>query len=313
MEEQIITSGRDIPLIDPTLNVWHWYIPVDLFAGGLAAGILFFAALYTILGREQKLPATVKWATFLVPFLILVCLTALFVDLKNQWNFWRLYVTFRIESPMSWGAWVLLGITPLSFIWAASYMKELLPGWQWKVPFIETFVSWFVRNRRKFAWVIIILATLLGIYTGILLSAFNARPLWNTAILGPLFLVSGLLTASAVIMWMARTPYEQKMFLRISLMLIAVKLFLITHLFMGFLSGPEVQLNAAALFLTGEFTLPFWIGVVFLGLIVPMAFEIARLRGTKVPVALPAILILAAGYLLRYLIVEGGELTGYIY
>ena len=44
----------------------------------------------------------------------------------------------------------------------------------------------------------------LGIYTGILLSAMVARPLWNSAILGPLFLFSGLSAAamtSATPLW----------------------------------------------------------------------------------------------------------------
>jgi formate-dependent nitrite reductase membrane component NrfD len=313
MQEEFITSGRNIPHIDPTLNVWHISIPVYLFLGGLAAGILFFAALYSILKKENELPTAVKWSTFLVPFILVIGLFALFIDLKNQWNFWRLYTTFRIESPMSWGAWVLMAITPLSFIWAASYLKELIPGWNWKLDFIEKAEEWVIKHRRKFAWVIICLAVLLGIYTGILLSAFNARPLWNTAILGPLFLVSGLSTGAAVIMWMSKNHKEQHLFGRIDLLLICIELFLITHLFMGFLSGPEVQLDAAQLFLTGKFALPFWIGVVAIGLVFPMILEIVRMRGSKISAGWPAMLILIGGFLLRFLIVEGGELTGYIY
>ena len=37
-----------------------------------------------------------------------------------------------------------------------------------------------------------------SIYTGILLNTMVARPLWNSAILGPLFLVSGLSAGAAV-------------------------------------------------------------------------------------------------------------------
>ena len=36
----------------------------------------------------------------------------------------------------------------------------------------------------------------LGIYTGILLGAFPSRPFWNSSLLGPLFLVSGLSTGA---------------------------------------------------------------------------------------------------------------------
>jgi len=57
----------------------------------------------------------------------------------------------------------------------------------------------FLKYKTVIAWIILIYSVILGIYTGILLSAFNARPLWNTSILGPLFLTSGLSTGAAVI------------------------------------------------------------------------------------------------------------------
>ena len=38
--------------------------------------------------------------------------------------------------------------------------------------------------------------TALGIYTGILLGSFSARPFWNSGALGPLFLVSGMSSAA---------------------------------------------------------------------------------------------------------------------
>jgi formate-dependent nitrite reductase membrane component NrfD len=313
MKEELFISGRNIPYIDPHLNLWHWPIPVYLFLGGLAAGILFFAALYTITGQEKKAPTAVKWSTFLVPFIIMTGLAALMLDLKHPQYFWRLYTTIRMESPMSWGAWVLLAITPLSIIWAATYLKEWIPSWSWKWSLLEKWESWFIQNRKPFAWIIIILALILGIYTGILLSAFNARPLWNTALLGPLFLVSGMSTGAAVIMWMSGDAAERKRFAKIDLLLIGIEIFFIVHLFMGFLAGPSVQLEAAELFLNGQFAWPFWGLVVGLGLVMPAFLEILKLRGLRIPVALPALLILAGGFIFRYIMVEAGEITRYLY
>lgn len=54
MKEEFFVSGRNIPNIDPSLHIWHWQIPAYLFLGGLAAGILFFAGLYTVLGKEKR-------------------------------------------------------------------------------------------------------------------------------------------------------------------------------------------------------------------------------------------------------------------
>jgi len=313
MKEELFVSGRNIPNIDPYLNIWHWQIPIYLFLGGLAAGILFFAGLYTILGKEEKMAATVKKAPMIVPFALIIGLFMLFLDLKHKLYFWQLYTTIRLESPMGWGAWVLMIMTPISIIWAASYVKEFFPKWDWKLGFLNTFEAWVIRNRKYIAWPMAIYAVILGIYTGILLSAFNARPLWNTSILGPLFLVSGMSTAAATIIMMSDNPKERKIMGRIDVMLIIIELFFIIHLLMGFLAGPEVQVNAANLFLGGKFTVPFFTFVVLLGLIFPATLEILELRGFHVPIYIPAVMVLVGGLIFRFLMVEAGQITRYLY
>lgn len=313
MNEELIISGRMNPGIDPYLNIWHWHIPVYLFLGGLAAGIMFFAALYTILGKEKEMPTVVKWAPFLVPGALVLGLTALFFDLKHQLYFWQLYTTIRIESPMSWGAWTLMLVTPLSLLWVVTYMKEAIPNWNWRYDFINTAEKFLIKNRIAMAWMMLILAVILGIYTGILLSAFNARPLWNTSILGPLFLVSGMSTGVAATMWMSKNKEERKVLSRIDLILIGIELFLITHLFMGFLASSAVQIEAAQLFLGGPFTVSFWIFVIILGLAFPAILEILELRGYHIPIAIPALLILIGGLMFRFIMVEAGQLTRYLY
>jgi len=313
MKEELFISGRDIPNIDPFLNIWHWQIPIYLFLGGLAAGIMFFAGLFTVLGKEKEMATTVKWAPFLVPAALMLGLFALFLDLKHQLYFWRLYTTIRMESPMSWGAWTLMLVTPLSFIWAATYVKELFPKWDWKFKFIDQVIDFFTKKRKEMAWLMMLLAVILGVYTGILLSAFNARPLWNTSILGPLFLVSGLSTGLATIIWMSKDKKERRIISQIDILLIAIELFLIVHLFMGFLAATAVQTEAAELFLGGQFTVSFWVFVVILGLLFPAILEVLELRGFHIPVWVPALLILFGGLVFRFVMVEAGQFTRYLY
>ena len=313
MREELFASGRNIPNIDPYLNIWHWQIPIYLFLGGVAAGILFFAGVFTILGKENKMSATVKKAPLLVPFLLIFGLFMLFLDLKHKLFFWQLYTTIRLESPMGWGAWVLMIITPISILWSASYVREVFPNWDWKYDFLKTFEAWLIKYRLWIAWPMAIYAVILGIYTGILLSAFNARPLWNTSILGPLFLVSGMSTAAAVIILLSKDHKERKIMGRIDILLIGIELFFIVHLLMGFLAGSEAQINAANLFLGGKFTAPFFTFVVLLGLIFPALLEIFELKGYKVPIYIPAILVLLGGLIFRFLMVEAGQITRYLY
>jgi len=313
MKEELFVSGRNIPNIDPYLNIWHWQIPSYLFLGGLAAGILFFAAVFTILGKEHKMATAVKIAPMIVPFALILGLFFLFLDLKHKLYFWQLYTTIRLESPMGWGSWVLMIMTPISIIWSASYVREIFPNWDWKFKFLKDFEAWVIKNRILIAWPMAIYAVILGIYTGILLSAFNARPLWNTSILGPLFLVSGMSTGAAVVLLLSKDHKERKIMGRIDILLILIEIFFIIHLFMGFKAGSEASINAANLFLGGSFTGPFFAFVVLLGLIFPAILEILELKGYKVPVIVPAALILIGGLIFRFLIVEAGQITKYLY
>jgi len=313
MNEEIIVSGRNNPFIDPILQIWHWQIPLYLFLGGLAAGILFFAALYRIMGKEEQYPTAVKKAPLIVPILLVFGLIALFLDLKHKPFFWQLYTTIKLQSPMSWGAWVLMAITPLSFIYAALNIKEVFPLWDWKFQWLKDFDKFSRKYIIQISWAIVILSLILGVYTGILFSAFNARPLWNTSILGPLFLASGLSTGAVTIMIMSKNAKERKLFARIDLLMIAIELFLIIHMFMGFLASTQVQIDAANLFLGGPYTAPFWIFVVSLGLVIPALLEILEIRKYHIPVVVPAVLVLFGGIMLRFIIAFAGQTSRWLY
>jgi formate-dependent nitrite reductase membrane component NrfD len=313
MKEELIISGRMNPGVDPVLQAWGWEIPVYLFLGGLAAGLLFFAGLFYLLGKAKKYPAAVKKAPVLVPLLLVLGLFALFLDLHHKPYFWRLYTTIKLQSPMSWGAWTLMIITPLSIIWAALHITEWFPKWDWKYQWIRDIETFFKGYKRHMAWAMTILGVILGIYTGILFSAFNARPLWNTSILGPLFLASGLSAGSALIMLLSKKHKERKVFAQIDLIVIAVELFFIVHMLMGFQASTQVQIDAAQIFLGGALTAPFWIFVVLLGMLVPAALEIMELRNFKIPVVIPVALILFGSFMLRWLISNAGQLSRYLY
>lgn len=313
MQEELFTSGRNIPNIDPSLEIWHWPISLYLFLGGLAAGILFFIGVVTVLGKEKEYPATVKYASIVPPLALSLGLLALVYDLTHPLYTWQLYTTIRLESPMSWGAWVLLITTPLSFLWVVSYYSELFPKWKLNINFLNNLEKYLKKNRRYMAIAFIPLSIILGIYTGILLSAFNARPLWNNAILGPLFLTSGLSTGAATIILLAKTAKERHLFSKIDLILIIIELGLIVHMIMGMYAGSEVQLEAMDLLVGGEFTLMFFGFVIILGLIVPAILEGIEIMGYKVPVAVPALLILLGGLIFRFVMVEAGQITRYLY
>jgi len=313
MKEELFVSGRNIPNIDPTLHVWHWPIPVYLFLGGLAAGILFFAALYVIRNGGKNLPDTYKKALFIPPVALVLGLVALLFDLTHLFYSWQLFTTIRLESPMSWGAWTLLTITPLAFLWALSNINMILPKWDWKYGWIKYIFKLFNDNLKYIVWLIILLSVILGIYTGILLSAFNARPLWSTSILGPLFFSSALSGGAAVLIFFAKDLGEKKTLVNLSMLLIVIEGFLFTHMFMGFLASNEVQLEAVNMFLGGEFTIHFWIFDVVIGLLIPLVLEIIWLRKQNFSLKFVALMILFGGIMMRFTMIHAGQAARYLY
>jgi protein NrfD len=313
MKEETIVSGRMNQLIDPHLHIWHWQISLYLFLGGMAAGILAIAALYYIRGREKDYKTAVRITPFLAPFLLVLGLIALFIDLRHKLFFWQLYTNIRLQSPMSWGAWTLMVITPVSFIWCALHIRDIFPRWDWKFKILKDLETFFNKYKKALAWVMLIYAIILGIYTGILLSAFNARPLWNTSILGPLFLASGLSAGAAATLLLSKEKEERKQFARIDLVLIGIELFLIIHMFMGFNASTQVQIEAANMFLGGPYTMSFWIFVVIMGMLIPALLEIMELGKFHIPVIVPAILVIFGSLMLRFIIVYAGQMSRWLY
>ena len=82
---------------------------------------------------------------------------------------------------------------------------------------------------------------------------------------------------------------------------------------MGYWAGSEVQLEAMQLLVNGEFTVMFFVFVIILGLIFPALLEIIELKGYKVPVVVPALLVLLGGLIFRFVMVEAGQITRYLY
>jgi formate-dependent nitrite reductase membrane component NrfD len=313
MNEELIISGRENLMVDPQLHIWHWPIPLYLFLGGLAAGVLFFAALFYLLGKEDQYRSAVRRVPFTAPIVLVIGLAALFYDLNHKAYFWQLYTTIRIQSPMSWGAWTLLVITTVSVIWCALHIRELFPDWDWKYTWLKELEVFFTKHKKPLAWIMLIFAIITGVYTGILLSAFNARPLWNTSVLGPLFLASGLSAGAATIVLASKNSEERLLFTRIDLIILGTELFLIVHMFMGFLASTQVQIEAAQLFLGGPYTMVFWIFVVVLGIIVPGTLDLMELRGKHIPALIPGVLVLVGSFAFRFVFVFAGQVSRWLY
>jgi protein NrfD len=316
MLEEILVTARSNPHIDPVMNVWGWEISVYLFLGGLAAGIMFFSALMLLLNKDEEAPFSVNGLALLGPVVLSLGMTTLFLDLSHKLFVWRFYTTFEPTSPMSYGAWILILFYPVGILQILSTIRKGYPTVANLVSDIRpvaNLLDLVERHRRLIAWLAIPIAVSLGIYTGILLSAFSARPFWNTGLLGPLFLVSGLSTGAALTALIARQHSERRLLTRIDAGLIVVELLIVALLLINLTTGTKPQLDAAAMLMGGSYTGWFWVVFVALGLLVPLLLEYFEIRGSVRSIAILApVLVLLGGYVLRAITVDLGQETTWI-
>ena len=311
MKEELFVTARSNALIDPGLHIWTWEVAMYLFLGGLTAGIMVFAAIMTLLRKDEEAPFAATKLALLAPIVLSLGMTTLFLDLEHKLFVFRFYTAFQVLSPMSWGAWILIVIYPVSIL---QILSTLRAGYPQASPYVDRFaigkwlLDWSEAYRRPVAMAAIPFGIALGIYTGILLSAFSARPFWNSGVLGPLFLVSGLSTAAALVALVARKHSEKVLFARIDLTLIAAELALVALFIINLASGTEQQLLALDSIMSGPYTLVFWVLFVGVGLLIPLLLELLEIRGFVRRVAIVApVLVLLGGYVLRQVMIDIGQ------
>lgn len=242
---------------------WGWEIAVYLFLGGLAAGVMILGAL----ARKARF-------VFIAPIALSLGMLALFIDLDYKLHVFRFYTAFRITSPMSWGAWILLLIYPAT----------LLYGW---------------RPTERLRRINIALGVALGAYTGILLGTLHAREAWSSLFLAPLFLASGVSAGAALAMLLPLTDEERETFRRWDLIAIIAEVVVLGFFFLDLRGG-------GSLFFGGAYTSVFWSLVVIAGLAVPFFLELFEAR-RRVHIVLAPALVLIGGFAMRWIFVMAGQ------
>jgi formate-dependent nitrite reductase membrane component NrfD len=298
------------------MHVWGWEIPLYLFLGGVVAGIMILTGLRLLRKNEGEVSKALSLMPWAAPIAISVGMFFLWLDLEHPFNAWRFYLTFKLTSPMSWGAWILMGVYPVSILlaWLTTPEKMKAP-WRNRfegIRFLWAVERWAEENEVLLARLNILMGASLGIYTGVLLGTMASRPLWNSALLGPLFLVSGLSTGAAFMLLFRLNDGERKTLGQTDMALIVIELVLLGLWMMGLATGGSSAQGALAVIFGGPYTAAFWTLVVALGLLAPLAGEWLEYKHGAVPGKGTAILVLMGGFALRWILVFAGQATGWV-
>jgi formate-dependent nitrite reductase membrane component NrfD len=171
-------SGPMEPVHGPVIKppVWTWEVPLYFWFGGIAAGSCFVALACDLAGDEKsaRIARRVSLAAVTPSPVLLI------MDLGRPARFLNMLRVFKPRSPMSMGAWCLMGFSNLQ---ALAVGLDLLGR---------------RRAARAVNGVNAVLGGYLGSYTGVLLAS-TAVPLWarSRLFLGPIFVSTATATGAA--------------------------------------------------------------------------------------------------------------------
>jgi protein NrfD len=306
-----ISTTRSNPQIDPSLHTWGWEIVAYLFLGGVVAGILVLTSVLE-LQRGKPRSRALGWMPLVALALLSTGMFALWLDLAHRFWAWRFYATWKPSSPMSWGAWILVLLYPTGVLLWLGSLGQGEREWLAREaprrarPALAKLLAWSDRRRPTLVRLGLLLGIGLGIYTGMLLGTMPSRPAWNSALMGPLFLASGISTGAAFLLLQRLDGAERRLLARWDAAAMAAELALIGLMLAGWATSGAAGRYAAGLFLGGPYTAVFWSLVVVLGLLVPLALDAIEVHRRLAFAAIGPVFVLCGGLALRWILLDAG-------
>ncbi|WP_378953961.1 NrfD/PsrC family molybdoenzyme membrane anchor subunit [Pelosinus sp. sgz500959] len=300
--------------------VWGTLVAIYLFLAGIAGGAYLTATCIETFWNNRGLEIIRRYGLMLCVPLVAISSVFLVLDaeagLHNPLRLFYVVANFP-HSMMSVGTLIITSFQVIT----------LLAGWK----------AW--KNKPQPGWLRVIgslFAIALTVYTGLLLGVSKAIPFWNSPILPLLFTVSGMSTgcAAAVLLgiYIEKTQVEKlESIKKVHLGLLMMEVILI---FVLLNTAGKIELAGAqsvAKLMNGSLAPMFWLGLMGLGLGLPIAIEIYELVYTNKMAASMALassgsgcastegqysgirmlvaaetFVLTGGFILRYLILAAG-------
>jgi len=178
-------SYYGLPALKPP--VWTWEVPLYFFIGGIA-GVSSCIAFIAHLFRAD--PAMISLLLWIALAGASICPVLLIADLGRPSRFLNMLRVFKLRSPMSMGAWILVAFSGCAFLAAVSNEVDMRGYGSGSVSVLR----WLGEVSGAMT------GLLLASYTGVLLGA-TAIPVWFThrRFLPAHFLTSGLGGSSAIL------------------------------------------------------------------------------------------------------------------
>ncbi len=286
----------------------------DLFIGGIAAGAFIIAALLLAFGGKIN-KAGLHRAFYISMALVPVYGLLLILKLERKerfvnvmWQFRDGNPMFNPQSPMSLGAWVLMGFglfAVLGVLYAFKKDNVFQFSWAQKLYSLATYL-----HEGPVAKVYLTVATVIAgwfsMYLGVLVTT-SQLPAWNaTPLIPTLWIVSALITGVSVVILLLlftnRGSLLDESIQRLdnilkSVIVLNVAMIIVFVIALGQWSETVTR---------GMFGILLWGGVVGIGLLIPLLLKLKpNLLGLKNSLIFSSVLLLVGGFILRYVVMMG--------
>ena len=319
-----MTLDYPVPFHTPNL-VWDSSIAIYLFLLGISSGSLLLAVLYKR-NRKMENPSQnwiIRAAAILAPGAVIIGLLLLIFHLARPWTFWYLMFNYQFNSVMSMGVMLFQLYMAAVFLWIAIIFKAeiaaLIERFMPKLKFVNGIIAFFERFTNALELSLLFLAVVLGAYTGFLLSALISYPMLNNPVLPALFLASGTSSGIAavfltiLIVGKLKGHSDEIHFMhKFEVPIMFAELFLIICFFAGLHFGGGQKVVAMHAALSGFWGWVFWLGIMFIGILIPLAGNLMvseKLKYDRNFIILVSIFDLIGVLCLRYFILYGGQLV----
>ncbi|PWC14005.1 cytochrome c nitrite reductase subunit NrfD [Brenneria corticis] len=307
--------------------VWDWPIAIYLLLVGISAGMVSLSILikYYVPAEYNGGNNIIKSTAIVAPLAVIIGLLILIFHLTRPLTFWYLMVFYSPTSIMSLGVMLFQVYFVVIALWIINlYRDPLLRLIESKIrrpaltALAQKVTGAIAGKAGLIEKTLLVLAVLLGCYTGFLLSALKSFPLLNNPVLPVLFLASGTTSGIAVAMLanaISRSASGNTATMhfihKIENPVIYAEVFLLFAFFVGLILGGGQKTVAAHTALTGFWGGVFWIGIIGLGIAVPLIASFMRKnrepgRGS---LAAMAALSLLGVFLLRMFVLYAGQMT----
>jgi Fe-S-cluster-containing dehydrogenase component/formate-dependent nitrite reductase membrane component NrfD len=233
---------------------WAWQVPAYLWLKSIGSAPLALPALAVALGKLP--PSRLRDATLAIVALLFTALTMVMLvwDLDRKDRFLRIMLRPQMRSWLARGAFILTGYGGLCGL-----------------VLVASIADW-ARVSAILVWPTILIGFFAAVYTAFLFGQCKGRDLWQTPLLAPHLMVQALLSGAVVLAWLPPALGGSPETRSAAVAGLSVCLGLHLLIVLAEFVRPHATDNAryaARLITHGPYRMPFWLGAVIVGGLLP--------------------------------------------